>query len=389
MEVVILKSMSNKKFVSKKHENYFTLSWLTKRLWLSKEIPVVSDGSVVYNLKVNSGLSVEGRILETGFDEIGFYIVFNMHGVSLDNDIELLDKKPIPRGKAELYEVFNAHEDHEFKVLLDEAHKGQYFFHSSIMQFSPTEGGIAFRFCLGALGDVAFQIELSEIIEEECTSENNNGLNTFKDGNIKDVYFRKDHNGEYVIKIDNSYKDYIYPKGHDCFSEPVKPEVVQHKNEYIIKCKNIKVQKYNYFINNLQSKGIKCYELHNNSEEKSAEKLREKWINSFLQDVDTNDIYIDQYLWHVFSYERLIAKKGSDAKECLDKVNSNTLYIFFNDSKAYGKDICYRIENAATFNHQMIQCYSDVYITDEDFTWTYVRTHEDGHCGPYFYKKDY
>ena len=62
MEVVILKSMSNKKFVSKKHENYFTLSWLTKRLWISKEIPVVSDGSVVYNLKFNSGLSVEGRI---------------------------------------------------------------------------------------------------------------------------------------------------------------------------------------------------------------------------------------------------------------------------------------------------------------------------------------
>jgi hypothetical protein len=149
------------------------------------------------------------------------------------------------------------------------------------------------------------------------------------------------------------------------------------------------VQKKNYFINNLQSKGIKCYELHSNSEEKSAEKLREKWINSFLQDVDTNNIYIDQFLWHVFSFERLNAKTGADAKDCLDKAGSNTLYVFLNDAKMYGKDICYRIENAATFNHEMIQCYSDVYITNEDFTWTYVRTHEDGHCGPYFYKKDY
>ncbi|MBU3130643.1 DUF4275 family protein [Clostridium tagluense] len=78
-----------------------------------------------------------------------------------------------------------------------------------------------------------------------------------------------------------------------------------------------------------------------------------------------------------FSFKRLIATTGADAKDCLDKVNSNTLYVFLNDANVYGKDICYRIENATAFNHEMIQCYSDVYITEEDFTWTYVRTHED------------
>ncbi|MFT5875274.1 MAG: hypothetical protein ACI8WT_004257 [Clostridium sp.] len=35
MEVVILKSMSNKKFISKKNENYYNLLWSTKRLWIS------------------------------------------------------------------------------------------------------------------------------------------------------------------------------------------------------------------------------------------------------------------------------------------------------------------------------------------------------------------
>ncbi|MBQ2911256.1 MAG: DUF4275 family protein, partial [Clostridia bacterium] len=29
---------------------------------------------------------------------------------------------------------------------------------------------------------------------------------------------------------------------------------------------------------------------------------------------------------------------------------------------------------------------SDVYIVASDFSWTYVRTHERGICGPYFCK---
>lgn len=388
MDVVILKSLSNKKFISKKHENYYTLSWGTKRLWFSEEIPVIIDGSVVYNISFKNGLSVDGRILETGFDEIGFYIVFNMNLFNLTSIINLSSKKRIPRGRAELWEVFNPHEDEEFKKLYEQGYMGQSLFNSSIMKFKPTKSGILFKFSLGDLRDVEFRIELSEIIEEESTREDNNELKALKDGKISDVYFRKNHDGEYVIKIDNSYIDYIYPTGYNCFSEPVKPKVVLHKNEYIIKCKNIKVQKYNYFISNLEAKGIKCYELINSSEKNFAERIREKWINSFLKDVDTNNIYIDQFLWHVFSYERLIAAKLVDAEDCLNKVSSNTLYVFLNDANVYGKDICYRLENAAAFNHEMLQCYSDVYVTDEDFTWTYVRTHEDGQCGPYFYKKD-
>ena len=33
---------------------------------------------------------------------------------------------------------------------------------------------------------------------------------------------------------------------------------------------------------------------------------------------------------------------------------------------------------------QLDQNEEDVYVVDEDFRWTYVHTHEDGWCGPYF-----
>lgn len=387
MEILILKSMSNKKFISAKHENYHTLSWQAKRIWLSEEIPVISDGSVVYNIICKTGLSVEGRIVETGFDEIGFYIVFNMYLYNFASTIFITHKKRIAIGRAELGEVFNPHEDEKFKLLSEQGYMEQHLFHRSFMHFSRNESGIIFKFTLGNLRDVEFEVELSEIIKEEHICKNNYGMDALKDGKITDVYFRKNYDGEYVVKIDNSYVDYAYPKGHDCFSEEVKPKAVEHKNQYVIKCKNIKVQKNNYFISNLELNHIKYCELHNSSEENFAERIREKWISSFLEDVDTEDIFINHYLWHVFSYERLIAVKGTAAQDYLNKESSNVLYVFLNDANVHGTDICYRLKNAAAFNHEMLLCYSDVYVTNEDFTWTYVKTHEDGHCGPYFYKK--
>lgn len=29
----------------------------------------------------------------------------------------------------------------------------------------------------------------------------------------------------------------------------------------------------------------------------------------------------------------------------------------------------------------------DIYIVDKDFTWTFVKTHEDRWCGPYFTRR--
>lgn len=312
MKINIIKALSNKKFINKKNDNYYALSYFTKRIWLAEDSSVISDGSVVYSISFISGLSAEGRILGTGFDNIGFYIIFRMDPL-LDNDIELLDKIRIPTGEAVLSEVFNPHEDEVFKALSVQGFMGQYSFLGSIFNHNNTENSIVFEFYLGALGDVAFKIKLTDIIEEKSICDNNDGFNSFKSGKIKEVYFRKNCNGEYVIKIDNSYKDYIYPEGYDFFSGPLNPEIVQHKNVYLIKCKGIYVQKYNYFIELLKSKNIN-FELYSDKEN-YAEAIRKKWKDVFLESVDTDNIYIDQYLWHVFSFERLNAISGDAAAD--------------------------------------------------------------------------
>ncbi|KUO64487.1 MAG: hypothetical protein APF84_10355 [Gracilibacter sp. BRH_c7a] len=383
MEIIITKALSNARFVSGKQEKL--LAQFAKRLWLPEEIPVVSDGSVVYRLVFAGGTAVEGRITGTGVDEQGFYIVFKLHSFSLNNDILLLEHKRLPRGRAILSEVFNPHTDKTFRALTDERYMGQYFFHGAFMRSSRTANGMVLEFELGALSDRAFRIELSGIAAENCVSESGGGLETFAGGRIREVFFRKNESGEYQITIDNTYNDFIFSKGTNCFSPPVKPKIVKHINYFTIRCRDLKVRQSNYFIDTLKKNGIECIELHHNREENMTETLRQRWKQAFLQGVDVENIYLDQCLWHVFSYNRLKSLTGEEASARLDSVGSSTLYVFLDNARINGPDICYRLENAASFSHKMLSCYKDVYVMDENFSWTYVRTHEERSCGPYFY----
>lgn len=134
----------------------------------------------------------------------------------------------------------------------------------------------------------------------------------------------------------------------------------------------------------MEDKNIRCIKLFNADLEGSseAENLRKRWLESFAKDVDTTDIFIDNFLWHLFSYERVKAVEGDEAKDKLKAIPKKSLYIFLND-----RNIAYRLENAEKFSVEDIRFYQDVYVVDEDFTWTYVSTHENGLCGPYFYMK--
>ena len=86
--------------------------------------------------------------------------------------------------------------------------------------------------------------------------------------------------------------------------------------------------------------------------EMSDEALMEKWLSTFGKGVDKLQYeeairFYDGYAGHI--------EKAS----VIEKITA----------KAVDKDKA-----------------SDVYIVAKDFSWTYVRTHEEGWCGPYFCK---
>ncbi|MER1986651.1 MAG: DUF4275 family protein [Solibacillus sp.] len=111
--------------------------------------------------------------------------------------------------------------------------------------------------------------------------------------------------------------------------------------------------------------------------------FRKRWEDCFvshLNQAEKEAIYLYKYgyLWHVFSYEKQACLQKMDANEAFDAVKKTTCYIFYQHSS----DVLL-VERAAALKAVDFADEQDVYIVDEDFTWTYVVTHE-GYCGPYF-----
>lgn len=112
---------------------------------------------------------------------------------------------------------------------------------------------------------------------------------------------------------------------------------------------------------------------------------REESFVGHLSDQEKEEIYLDGYLWHVFSYEERECLEKEQANQAFNNVFKNQCYVFYQHS-----DYAFIIEDAASvkvnnFIEKDDLYESDVYIVDKGFTWTYVNTHE-GNCGPYFSK---
>lgn len=133
----------------------------------------------------------------------------------------------------------------------------------------------------------------------------------------------------------------------------------------------------------LIDKGISVIELTNKGQE-----LRKRWGEAFANDISKNQkkqIYYRQYLWHVFSSDVLPCKKGQGARKAFNTIMKDECYIFYQEYKnalllnnagcLFSNDIINQIEG---YIH-------DVYVVDQNFSWTYIQTHEEDE-GPYFYR---
>lgn len=387
MQISIKKSMSNKPLVGHGDDEYHFLAFLTKRIWLEEAVDVYDDGKVLYALRLPDGTVFEGRIHGSGTDGDGFYIVFNLDLIRFTADLEALFERPLPPGSATLEDVFNPHTDKAFKVLCDEESLLPFIFSHTLMTYTRDSIGVIFRFCRGTLGHTGMVLRLSHIVLEQCRDKEESSLEDFMNGNMTQLVIRKEDGLYRVTFLDHRMEHHIAGEP-DPETGRLEAVVTMRQSQYTLCARGLEAENFQYFLHELESRGISCTELHHRINGMSkAEALRQKWREAFLQGADTHDIYIDQFLWHVFSYERLPALKAQAADEAFLATPKDTLYIFLQQHQSDKTDICYRLEKANAFPLELLECYQDVYVTDEAFTWTYVRTHEDGLCGPYFYQR--
>lgn len=121
---------------------------------------------------------------------------------------------------------------------------------------------------------------------------------------------------------------------------------------------------------------------------REVECYKKEWFNQFVpinkQEIALNCYCFDSdgyngYLWHIFSYDILNCLVGETAMNRFSSLEKGEAILLFSIiNKAY------KIKDTSQFKAIDYQIFDDIILTAHDFSWTYVKTHEET-CGPYFY----
>ena len=119
----------------------------------------------------------------------------------------------------------------------------------------------------------------------------------------------------------------------------------------------------------------------------SDDKLMKKWLSVFGKEVNKELIkeHVTSYgnhLWHLFTWGEVPCLQGDDARKAFDDLQYEKAIRFYDGYAGHIEKVS-EIEKISAKEVDKDR-ESDVYIVAEDFSWTYVRTHEEGWCGPYF-----
>lgn len=121
----------------------------------------------------------------------------------------------------------------------------------------------------------------------------------------------------------------------------------------------------------------------------SEKELMNKWLSVFGAGVDKQimEEHVTSYgnlLWHLFTWGNVSCLQGDEARKAFDEVQYDEAIRFYDGYASHIEKVC--VINKISAKKVDKDRASDVYIVAEDFSWTYVRTHEDG-LGPYFCRK--
>ena len=122
------------------------------------------------------------------------------------------------------------------------------------------------------------------------------------------------------------------------------------------------------------------------------EEYKKQWIDHFRGDVPARRIqkYVvatGNLIWHLFSWELVPSRdylQGDRARKAFDSLcayqKEQSLVIEpFADRDAYTLP-------AHLLIAKKLDKYIEIYVTANDYSWTYIKTHEGDLCGPYFYQ---
>ena len=113
-----------------------------------------------------------------------------------------------------------------------------------------------------------------------------------------------------------------------------------------------------------------------------------KWLEVFASGVSEKDIqkYVvsyGNYIWHIFGWDLIDKDRflvGEEAKKAYNNIDKDGAILTDWDEDDNFQEVTWEFDNA-----DALDCFSEAYVVGKDFSWTYIKTHEE-YCGPYFMK---
>ncbi|MDK8640997.1 DUF4275 family protein [Niallia taxi] len=118
--------------------------------------------------------------------------------------------------------------------------------------------------------------------------------------------------------------------------------------------------------------------------------LRGRWRECFASHLsfkEQQEIWMNYFLWHLCSWEKVKCLKQDDAVTAFlqqDKVKCTIFYQFIDDAYLYEHADTLTIKDLPYIEDDMY--YNDMYVMDWNNEWTFNMTHETN-CGPYFIQR--
>jgi len=121
----------------------------------------------------------------------------------------------------------------------------------------------------------------------------------------------------------------------------------------------------------------------------SKRKFINQWLRYFARNIDNKDIekcFVNDHIWHIFSYELLEEGSflvGDAARSEYDTADkSDCIFCDMYGQNGVTDKMLFEYSSSKEIDSKM----TELYVVANDYSWTYIKTHENDLCGPYFMK---
>ena len=119
----------------------------------------------------------------------------------------------------------------------------------------------------------------------------------------------------------------------------------------------------------------------------SKQKFINQWLRHFARNIDKREIedcFVNDHIWHIFSYELLSEGSflsGDAARKEYDATDkSDCIFCDMYGQNGATDKMLDEYNSSKEIDSKM----TELYVVAKDYSWTYIKTHENDLCGPYF-----